>query len=346
MPLVAIAAIGAASGIAGGAIASHGANKAAQTQADAATQAAQIQAGQANKALDFDKLVYGNQQLQLSPYLSIGAGASANLANLLGVLPKDAMFYPTTPQSITGAPQGTATASNPNRLQLGPDNGTGTNLDALLTRGGGGFRLPDGRVVPFNAAGPQTSTAGPSGPQGVNLETLVNPALGSTGDLMKPFEWKGPDDPAFQFRMQEGQKALERSAAAKGGLLSGGTAKAIDQYSQDLASTEYSNSFDRYRATQSDRFNRLASLAGYGPQAVAQSNTNGSNAANNIASILMQSGNNQAAGINNAGAARASGYAAGGNIWGSTLSNLGNIGTNLLLLKYLNPGGGGNPRVG
>jgi hypothetical protein len=52
-------------------------------------------------------------------------------------------------------------------------------------------------------------------------------------------------DPSLAFRLSEGNKAIERSAAAKGGLLGGGTAKALEQYSQGLASEEYQNMFNR-----------------------------------------------------------------------------------------------------
>jgi hypothetical protein len=61
------------------------------------------------------------------------------------------------------------------------------------------------------------------------------------------------NDPGFQFRMAEGQKALERSAAARGGLNSGGFMKGLARYSQGLASDEFQN-----------RFNRLNTIAGMG----------------------------------------------------------------------------------
>lgn len=53
------------------------------------------------------------------------------------------------------------------------------------------------------------------------------------------------DDPGYQFRLTEGQKALESSAAKRGGLLSGGTGKALQRYGQDLASQEYEKAYSR-----------------------------------------------------------------------------------------------------
>jgi len=44
-------------------------------------------------------------------------------------------------------------------------------------------------------------------------------------------------DPGYAFRLSEGQKALERSAAARGGLLSGGTGKALQRFGQELRFT-------------------------------------------------------------------------------------------------------------
>ena len=53
-------------------------------------------------------------------------------------------------------------------------------------------------------------------------------------------------DPGYQFRMSEGLKALERSAAARGILSSGQTLKDITRFGQDTASQEYQNAFSRY----------------------------------------------------------------------------------------------------
>jgi hypothetical protein len=48
-------------------------------------------------------------------------------------------------------------------------------------------------------------------------------------------------DPSYKFRLGQGEQALERSAAAKGVLGSGGTLKDIMGYGQNFASQEYSN---------------------------------------------------------------------------------------------------------
>ena len=74
-------------------------------------------------------------------------------------------------------------------------------------------------------------------------------------------------DPGYGFRMSEGMKALERSAAARGGLMSGGTGKALQRFGQELGSQEYQNAFNRYQAERSARLQPLQSLAGVGQTA-------------------------------------------------------------------------------
>ena len=77
-------------------------------------------------------------------------------------------------------------------------------------------------------------------------------------------------DPGYGFRMSEGMKALERSAAARGGLLSGQTLKGINRFGQDMGSQEYQNAFNRYQVERNARLNPLQSLMGAGQTATNQ----------------------------------------------------------------------------
>lgn len=119
-------------------------------------------------------------------------------------------------------------------------------------------------------------------------------------------------DPGYDFRMAEGQKALERSAAARGGLQSGGTLKALARYGQDFASNEYGNAYNRFNSDRDRRFNRLSSVAGLGQTATSQ---------------LGQAGQNYASqfGSNTMGAANAAGAAgmAQANAWGGAIGGIG-----------------------
>jgi hypothetical protein len=139
-----------------------------------------------------------------------------------------------------------------------------------------------------------------------------------SGDIM------GSMDPSYSFRFQEGLKALDRQAAARSGLISGGALKAAQRYGQDVASTEFGNAY-----------NRLASRAGFGQTA----STNMGGAASNFGTMA---GNNMMAGAN----ARASGYMGGANALSSGLSQYMNYTQSQNLLNRLLPqstGGGGMP---
>ena len=71
-------------------------------------------------------------------------------------------------------------------------------------------------------------------------------------------------DPGYQFRLDEAARAVQSSAAAKGGALGGGALKALIQRSQDVASSEFGAASDRFRQQQQDRFARLFGTAQLG----------------------------------------------------------------------------------
>lgn len=156
---------------------------------------------------------------------------------------------------------------------------------------------------------------------------LAQLVQGTTGqaDLTRPFSMADYQaDPGYGFRMKEGMKALEQSAAARGGLLSGNMLKGAQRYGQDLASQEYQNAFNRYQTNQGNKFNRLASLAGVGQTAVSGLGQAGQQYGTSAGNIGLTSGANQANALLAAGQTRASslggwGQALGGVKWGDIL---------------------------
>jgi hypothetical protein len=122
-------------------------------------------------------------------------------------------------------------------------------------------------------------------------------------------------DPGYGFRMSEGMKALEGSAAARGGLLSGNTLRGIQRYGQDMASQEYQNAFNRYGIERERRLAPLQSLAGVGQTTSQQLGAAGTGFANTMGNIGM----NQANVAGNAQMSRASTY-------GNTLNQLAYLG--------------------
>ena len=103
-------------------------------------------------------------------------------------------------------------------------------------------------------------------------------------------------DPSYQFRLQQGQDAIQSGAAAQGGLLSGATLKALQNYGQESASQEYGNAYNRFNADQTNRYNRLSNLVGIGQNAAAQVGNAGAQTAQAVANNTMAGANSIAAG--------------------------------------------------
>jgi len=115
-------------------------------------------------------------------------------------------------------------------------------------------------------------------------------------------------DPGYAFRLSEGQKALERSAAARGGLLSGGTGKALQRFGQDYGSQEYTNAFNRYQTERAARLNPLQSLTGMAQTTANTLGTVGQNMAGNIGNVYMDQGVNRGNALLAGNQARSSAY--------------------------------------
>lgn len=124
-------------------------------------------------------------------------------------------------------------------------------------------------------------------------------------------------EPGYGFRLSEGMKALERGAAARGGLLSGATLKGIQRYGQDLASQEYQNAFNRYQSERQARLGPLQSLAGVGQTATQALGGATSQYGTNVGNLAMTGGANLANAALAQGNIRASQYGQLGSIFGS-----------------------------
>ena len=117
-------------------------------------------------------------------------------------------------------------------------------------------------------------------------------------------------DPGYGFRLAEGQKALDRQAAARGGLISGAALKGAQRFGQEMGSQEYTNAFNRYQTERQARLNPLQSLAGMAQTSVGQLGQAGQAYASGVGEAGMQAAN-----------ARASGYMGGANALSQGLSN-------------------------
>jgi hypothetical protein len=110
-------------------------------------------------------------------------------------------------------------------------------------------------------------------------------------------------DPGYNFRFDEGVRAMDRSAAASGGLLSGGYGRRLTRYGQDYASNEFSNVY-----------NRIANIAGLGQVSA----TNSGNAS-------MWGAGAMGAAAQNSANASAYGSMAGTNAWANAANQIGQL---------------------
>ena len=208
----------------------------------------------ADKSAEVQRYMYDQSRADYAPWRTVGTNALNKLAKLYGVAPQTLLPSWQAPSGVAGNYMGYGQVDAPNYLG-----------DAIGGTGG----------VTGMAGYP---TAQP------------NQAVPATNDN-DPFAdfYASPD---YQFRLNEGMKAIERSAAARGNLRSGATMKSLGNYAQGVASSEYGN-----------YVNRLASLAGIGQQATQDSAQLGQNFAGNMANIYTNAGNARASAYANTGSA-------------------------------------------
>ena len=155
--------------------------------------------------------------------------------------------------------------------------------------------------------------------------------LGPLAANYKPFSYSDmTSDPGYAFRLSEGQKALDSSAAARGGLISGNALRATQAYGQQMGSQEYNNAFNRYQTERQAQLGPLQSLAGIGQSAT---NFTGQAGAQNASTV----GNYLTSGA----AAQAAGQVGGANAVMGGVNQYMNYNSNNNLLSALRNQGGG-----
>ena len=115
-------------------------------------------------------------------------------------------------------------------------------------------------------------------------------------------------DPSYDYELGESIKALQRTAAARGGLLSGATLKAVSEDARQRANRGYNDAYNRaltgYNADvarSNTGYNRLAGLADIGQTAGTQIGAAGQNYATNFGNLTGQAGQATGAGYLGAG---------------------------------------------
>ena len=368
--------LGATGALGGAAISSNAANNAANTQAGAANNAANLEYQASQNALGFQEQQWNTEQQNLQPWLQGGQQGLSALEYGLGIggnpsasSPSTSPYLPggATPQPVSGTSAPTSTASGiltPTVAQRGQGNGTvpaGTMPAQATTQPGMAQNGPTSTAVPVasgapsapGAAAPQTSggtTPAGATAAGVGYGSLMAPYSG--GQFVAPTAAQALASPGEQAQLQLGDQALQQSAAARGGLLTGGTAEALDAYGQNLASTNYQNTYNQafntyaqnynqYQNQQANQYNRLAALSGIGQTTAQDLGTLGQSASNNVSSNLLNTAAGMGQQYNNAAAANASGTVGAANAWSGALGGTTNNLSQLAMLQQLFGAGSG-----
>ena len=262
-------------------------------QSNAASSAAGQQVGASNRALSESARQFDITRADYAPYQQVGSAAIYRLGELLGL----------------NVPRGTAGLSAPNRADF-----YRTVTGPQMVRVGwdpqheGEWIQQQGSTSQFDS--------------GAYNEALrqYNAALNAPSSPGLTPESIMAMDPGYQFRLSEGEKAINRASNAAGNRYSGATLKDLLRYGQDYASGEFGNIY-----------NRLAGVAGTG-QAATQG----------LGALSQNYANNQANLITGAGNASAAGTIGSANAIGSGISGAGNAVQQYLLLRNLMGNSGGN----
>jgi hypothetical protein len=276
--------------VASGAMASSSQSRAGRRAADA-----QTQASQAEIALQREQ--YQDTRNLSRPVAEAGNSARARQMLMQGMSPEEVRSFLSQSQSAwAGGPGGVNVAPTDELRTRYPD------LYAEWTNPG-----TDGIAGNMNRT---PNFADFVGQRGMNTAPTQSTPGGGGSNLDWVDNWTyESSSPSYDFRLNQGTQALERSAAARGRLFSGATGRALQEYGQNFASQEFENDF-----------NRLGALSGAGTNAQNMTINAGQNYANQAGNALQNAGN-----------ARASGYLAQGNaqanFWGNTVPGaLGSFG--------------------
>lgn len=281
-----VAGATAVGAIGGGVIASRGARSAANAQSRAGDAAIAEQGRQFDTALNLsaNQRQIGNQALNAlgsiygyepAPGYSneeypLYGGMRGGLRSQEPVLIGDTELPPgTTTKSVGkgwyevwygGRRIGTLRPGGPNGRFL---NDTGADINALWGQ------WEQSRMQELSAARESTGEAGAGG-----------------NELAGPDYSSFIQSPDYQFRMNQGLNAVQGSAAAQGGLYSGNALRAINDFAQGTAASEFGN-----------YVNRQLALAGMGQAATTQAGNAALTTGTNVGNLLLNQGNARASGI-------------------------------------------------
>lgn len=320
--------------------------------ADAASDAAEAQAAAADRASQLQKEMFERQIQLQEPYRQAGLTAQQRYMNMLGM-------QGAAPTIRSEAEIRNALAAQ--YMRQGTEGRYETDYGGSYGGDAGGRQV----FIP--------GTTGISDEAGLNAAVQAAMAQDRAAQQAYEAERQAPgfgkyardfsmedfqQDPGYAFRMQEGLKALDRQAAARGGLISGAALKGAQRYGQEAASQEYMNAFNRYQTNRANQLQPLQSLMGTSQTAANTLGTAAGNYAQGAGEAYMGAGNARGSGYMGRGNALTGALNQGLNMYGDQqfLNNMqlrrpaggytqgGSYGSNLP--DNIDIGGGFNPVLG
>lgn len=206
------------------------------------------------------------------PFAEYGSASFDKLANLLGVEKPDQMKFNDFDSfwnSIvdTGGYNREKFSKDANRLYYDPVTGKVSGVSAggldlgIKAKAGGGVQM--GAIEPYKEQARKfydEMVAQDNAPKGEDF-----------GSLLESFTMDDyQQSPNYQFNLEEGEKAINRAAASRGDYLSPEAVKDLTQYSQNLASNEFLNSYNMFNQDRGSIYDMLMGATGVGQQGVAQ----------------------------------------------------------------------------
>lgn len=158
-------------------------------------------------------------------------------------------------------------------------------------------------------------------------QTLGSTSANYLTDLLKqgfkaPTLEEAQNTPGYQFRLQQGTDAIAKNAAAGGTLFSGNTGTALENYGQGLAQSTYQQDYQNAMNAYMTNYQSLLGGTQAGLESTGQLGQLGQATAQNMTGIDLGGNEAQAQQINNAAAARASGYVGSANAWNGAVPGM------------------------
>ncbi|MBN1849411.1 MAG: hypothetical protein JW932_12590 [Deltaproteobacteria bacterium] len=146
-------------------------------------------------------------------------------------------------------------------------------------------------------------------------------ALNKLVDMVETGPGEFEASPGYQFRLGEGEQAINRALASRGQYDSGKAMKVLTRFNQDYATKEYDNFLARWYKSLTP----FQSLAGIGQTTAEETAEMGANVARDAAANYLYKGN-----------VRASGYINEQNINNQMYNNMAGAADNWLMWYYMN----------